>query len=93
MTNESKKPDYYRNSSNFLKTLNILFWVSQIFMALGLWGMIKYNMIQTALEFIIWIAIFIFNFFIIGGVRDLRFMINDTNERLNELEGKSNDDD
>ena len=92
MTSQSSKPDYYKNSSNFLKTLNVLFWVSQIFMALGLYGMIKYNLIQTAVEFIIWIVIFIFNFVIIGGVRDLRFMINDTNERLNELEGKSNDD-
>ena len=85
--------DYYKKSSNFLKTLNVWFWLTQIGMIYYIYIMMEADLMNTATDFFVWLFIFIFNFILIGGVRDLRFMINDTNERLNELEGKSNDDD
>jgi len=65
-------------------------WLGQIGMGFQLYTISKMEL--EAVPFIIWLVVFLFNFYIIGVINDLCAMVHDTDERLNKLEGKSNED-
>ena len=87
MRDESNKPNYFKLSLRFLKILKNFMWLGQIGMGFQLNAMSKIEL--EAIPFITWVAVLLFNFYIIESINDLCAVVNGTNERLNKLEGKS----